>query len=61
MARCMKCDFFRPRTNETGNCHKNPPLVVVINNRKETVFPEVSTDDICGYYNCNTDEVKNMY
>lgn len=50
--RCLKCKCYIPQTEESGECHRFPPVPIYIPNINSLkfIFPIVNENNICGDY-----------
>jgi len=46
--RCKNCVYFVAEDDYSGECHHNPPQVVVIGTKAVSAFPLVRPDCFCG-------------
>lgn len=42
---CRTCQFIR-----AGECHRNPPFLIIIGSKYDPVWPRVNSSNWCGEY-----------
>jgi hypothetical protein len=48
--RCPFCEFAEFGEEECGDCHLNPPVIIVICDEVESCYPTIFLDGWCGQF-----------